>query len=261
MLSLNPLVWSLDKVSQWVDQGLAQISQHLFRQIVFMPIQWNAVATHLYRSNLRLSLGALGLIFTWTVLRTMWPSGAMLGNPPPATALQRTVTAAIIAFAASPVVHGLVTINEALVQVFLSPTRTASVVGSTRFELSMNPLLAIVLGAIVLALLIYLGLFYALRTVEIYVLTGLIPWFAVLWSGGSDDSWLTNIGKELMVAIFVQSVHAMVFWIFLHLVTHTTTLTDEFLEAGVLWYMTKIPNQLRRLLGAQSNPARLLSWI
>ncbi len=261
MLSLNPLVWSLDKVSQWVDQGLAQISRHLFQQMVFMPIQWNRVATHLYRSNLGLSLGALTLVFTWTVLRTMWPAGGMLAHHQPSAALQRTVTAAIIALAASPGVHGLLRINDALVRVFLRPITFASVTGSTRFELSVNPLLALVLGALVLTLLIYLGLFYALRTVEIYVLTGLVPWFAVLWSGGSDDSWLTNIGKELVVAIFVQSVHAMVFWIFLHLVTHTTTVAEEFLEAGVLWYMTKVPGQLRRLLGAQSNPMRLLSWI
>ncbi len=261
MLSLNPLVWSLDKVSQWVDQGLGQISRRLFQQIVFVPIPWGRVATHLYRSNLGLSIGALTLVFTWTVLRTMWPAGGMLGHQPYATSLQRTVTAALIALAGEPVVHGLLTLNDALVASFLRSNTTATVVGSTRIELSVNPLLALVLGALVLALLIYLGLFYALRTVEIYVLTGLIPWFAVLWSGGSDESWLTNISKELAVAIFVQSVHAMVFWLFLHLVTHTTTVADEFLEAGVLWYMTKVPGQLRRLLGAQSNPTRLLSWI
>ncbi len=261
MLSLNPLVWSLDKVSQWVDQGLAQVSQRLFQQIVFVPVQWNVVATHLYRSNLVLSMGALTLVFTWTVLRMMWPTGPLLGHPARSAPLQRTVSAAIVAIGASPAVHGLLTINDALVRVFVDRVGSASVVGSTHFELSVNPLLALVLGALVLALLIYLGLFYALRTVEIYVLTGLIPWFAVLWSGGADDTWLSNIGKELMVAIFVQSVHAMVFWIFLHLVTHTTTLADEFLQAGVLWYMTKIPGQLRRLVGAQSNPARLLAWI
>ncbi len=259
MSSLNPLTWSLEQLSRWVDQALVQVASRLFRQVVFAPVRWSDAAGGLYRMNLTIALSALSLIAVWSLLRQMWP--VSLYPKHPQLTLERIVTAAVLAVVALPVIHTLLELNNQIVLTFVSHVPTVNLVSASSLELSVNPLLALGLGALVLVLLIYLGFFYALRTVEIYVLAGLFPWFAILWASGTDDSWLNNIVRELMVAVFVQSVHAMTFWMFVQLTTHTSSLSDEFLDAGVLWYMTKIPDQLRRLLGASGQRGRLLPWM
>jgi len=112
-------------------------------------------------------------------------------------------------------VRVLLTINNALV-LSLGGSKLGHVqwVGPA---LTLSPLLAVVTAGIMVALLIYLAIFYALRVVEIFLLTALIPMFAVLWIQSADGTWLRNIGRELIVAVFIQSVHAGAFWLFIGL--------------------------------------------
>jgi hypothetical protein len=261
MSSLNPLTWSLEQLSRWVDQALVRVADSLFRQVVFAPIRWSQMANELYRTNLQLALASLCLGLVWTLIQHMWPIWERGTIGTSVFSLERTVTAALMAVVALPVVRGLLDFNDAIVRSFTTHLPTAAVTSASPLELSLNPLLALALGAIVLGLLVYLGVFYALRTVEVYILTGLIPWFMVLWANGRDDGWLKNLSRELLVAIFVQCLHAMVFWLFVQMAVHTSSLADEFFQAGVLWYMTKIPDQLRRLFGASGGRGRLLPWM
>ncbi|MCL4352579.1 MAG: hypothetical protein M1318_08045 [Firmicutes bacterium] len=261
MSSLNPLTWSLEQLSRWVDQALVQVADNLFRQVVFAPIQWSTMASDLYRTNLRMALAGLCLGMVWTLIQHMWPIWGVRIVGSSVLSLERTVTAALMAVAALPVIRGLLEVNDDIVKSFTTHLPTAVVTSSSPLELSLNPLLTLALGAIVLGLLVYLGVFYALRTVEVYILTGLIPWFMVLWANGRDDGWLGNLSRELLVAIFVQCVHAMIFWLFVQMAVHTSSLADEFFQAGVLWYMTKIPDQMRRLFGATGSRGRLLPWM
>lgn len=222
------------------------------------PLIWNASATSLYVASRNMAWALGTTIIVWSLLRSMWPQVQLgQGYHTPALIVHRTITAVVISAGALGVVRGLLQINDALVKALIPPS-AITWIPLTGASLVLSPVIALVVSLVLLALILYLGIFYVLRTIEIFVLTALIPWLALWWIHSTDDGLLRNVGRELMVAIFIQSVHAGTFWLFIHLVVHgpsTAMLPLE--EIGVLWYMAKLPDQLRRLVGS---PAKGGMW-
>ena len=114
----------------------------------------------------------------------------------------------------------------------------------------LSPVVVLIVSLGMLLLLLYLALFYAIRAIELFILTAAIPWFLLWWATKDDDAVLSNLAREIGVVIFIQSFHAAAFWLAVRMMSQGHWgLTSFFLELALLWYMTKLPSQLRRLVG------------
>lgn len=254
---MSPLTHQLAGLSQWIWRETLTVAELLYRTWVFQPLHWPPAASGLYVLSRNLAWTASGAVFVWGVLRSMWPELSPGGGLSPLLVVNRAVVAAFIGGAALWAVEALLAVNNAIVAQFGSPVPPV-LTDPSRTVAAMTPLISIAFGGFILSLLIYLVFFYALRAVEIFLLTALIPWLAVWWIHSVDDTMLRNAGQELLVAIFVQSAQAGAFWLFAHLLAGgRQTLTTVLEDAGVLWYMTQLPNQLRRIAGGGISPVRL----
>lgn len=244
-LSLNHV---LNQFAHWIWGQLIHFITQVMDQWVFAPLAWSTGATQLYDMSRNLAMTLVGAVLVWGVIKSMWPQLSPSPGLSPTMLLHRGITAGFLVGSAVYGVRVLLTINNALV-LSLGGSKLGHVqwVGPA---LTLSPLLAVVTAGIMVALLIYLAIFYALRVVEIFLLTALIPMFAVLWIQSADGTWLRNIGRELIVAVFIQSVHAGAFWLFIRFVgTGGASVATLFEAMGVLWYMAKLPEQMRRLMG------------
>lgn len=245
----------LNAIAGWLWSNLIHFGGQLFTDLVLAPVNWAQAASALYVLSRNLAWMVSGVLLVWALLRAMWPElGDNSGGHAPAVVLHRAIAAALITGGGLYAVQGLLAINNAIVAelggVKLGHAQWA---GSA---LTLSPLFALVAAAVLVALLFYLGVFYALRTIEIFLLTALLPWLAVWWIQSADDSLLRNAARELLAAIFIQSLHAGAFWLFVRLAgTGGSSLATPFEAVGVLWYMTKLPEQFRRLLGTGGRAA------
>jgi hypothetical protein len=250
-LTLNPVVWGVNALSRWAWHQVLQVSGHGFQRWIFAPLSWPQPVLALYADSRDLAWALAGTATLLVILRSMWPSlsahGRILTLP---VYVERLVTAALLSAGGAWAVEMLAAINKAVVSELLPSAvhwqLTAAPTGL------LSPLLVLASALAMLALMLYLGIFYAIRAVEIYVLTAALPWFALWWAMHEDSPALSTLGRELAAVIFVQAFQAGAFWLAIQLFTTTgDALVDFFLELALLWYMTKIPGQLRRLMGSR----------
>lgn len=245
-------------LSRWAWHAANGTATGLLRRLVFRPLVMSSSVGAFYRESQHLAWITMALFLAFGLLRTMWPAWSLgQGHLTAVQTVERMVTAGLISVVGFWCVKELVLFNNALVQTLVGSARLWPGASSND---ALSPLLALLVTLFILILSLYLGLFYAIRAIEIYLLAALIPWFAMGWAVGSHEGLLNSLFRELVVVIFVQSAHAGAYWLFTHLLVTAWSSPMASLEAcGVLWYMTRLPEQLRRLLGAPS-PVRWPAW-
>lgn len=225
--------------------------------LVFHTLNWPAPVVQLYAMSRDLAWSVVGLVAASVALRSMWPALAWPGARMPLPLfLERITAAALMGLAGLWGIQAALAINNAVVSSILS-----GVEGWTPPAISqgvLSPLLVLAAGAATLVLMMYLALFYAMRAIELFVLTAAIPWFALWWATRDDDAVLSNLGRELAVVIFVQSFHAGAYWLAMRMLSRGGWgMLGSFMDVALLWYMTRIPGQMRRLAGAPVISGRL----
>lgn len=239
----------LSGVSQWIWNTTNTVTVDLLRHVVFYPMPWPSVEGQFYvlSRNIAWSIGIV--LILWALIRGMWPELSLSHlYPSPPVVIHRVVTAMLLSLVSLYLVRSLLSINNAVVSRLMT-NRPMLIAHASSFFTVLSPLVAVVMAMLLLGLIVYLGLFYALRTIEILLLTAILPWIYVWWIQSADDTLLRNVSREIIVAVFVQSLHAGAFWLYFHLMSEEPSALTPFEAAGVLWYMTKLPDQLRRIVG------------
>lgn len=258
---MNPVIRMANWVALWIWKGMIIFSQTIMTHTIFHPLVWSPEATQLYDMSRAMALGLTSLVMVWEILRTLWP-GVVAGehSQNPIDVIIRAVAAALWAGFSLGGIQWALSLNDAIVKSFnVLPISWHS---SAQIVNVLTPIIAVIMAFWFIYLWIWLALYYAVRGIEIFLLTALVPWLAVVSIAHSQRGLLRNVLRELSIAVFIQSVHAAVFMLFMHLVSHGSgSVSGIFLEAGVLWYMTKVPEQLRRIIGLGGGGGmRLWKW-
>jgi len=245
-------------IGQWILTQTTSLSLLAFRDVIFTPLQWSSQVTDLFDWCRLMVLSGLGVAAGWGILATMWPGlwpGAL--TPSPVRVVQRVLTVGLLCWLVVPGIQWMLQINNAVVAGLVNALRGLhpSLIAS---QTALSPLLSAGIVVATALLLVYLGIFYALRVVEIFVLTALAPVMLAWWGVSGDQAAAIRWLRELVVAIFIQSVHAAVFWLYLHLIWNAEV--SQFEAIGVLFYMTLVPDQLRRMLGASGGRSVGIPW-
>lgn len=104
----------------------------------------------------------------------------------------------------------------------------------------------IIIGLVLLGLAIWANFYYMMRRVTLIILMGMGPLMLVFWMMPNFKSITVAWFKELTGTIFVQSVHALVFWTISIMSTSSTGLIET-----IIVYIIFIPisESIRGLLG------------
>ncbi len=248
--TLDPAVWVVDNLSRWAWQQLATLTRKGLERTIFAPLPFPHVVVTLYHFSRDTALASVGLVVVVMMIGSMWPGVTLPRSRFPVShSLERLVTAALIALAGLWFVRMLVSLNDRAVAslVYNASELQAGAAPTGVF----SPLVVLLVAFALILLMLYLAVFYAARMIEVYVLVAAIPWFALVWATRRDDAPLATLIRELVVVVFVQTVHAGAFWLALQMMgSHALGASSVFLELALFWYMTKIPAQFRRLAGA-----------
>ncbi|MCM3317928.1 type IV secretion system protein, partial [Rummeliibacillus stabekisii] len=155
-----------------------------------------------------------------------------------------------------PLIYDLLfEINSAFLNIFSSAYD--SPLGEFKKSYKKNGILGwIVIQLVLLGLGIWANFFYLMRKVTLVILMGIGPIMVVCWMfprwKGITQAWF----KELTGTIFIQTIHAFVFWT----IAIFSKSTDGFI-ASVIVYIIFIPltEQLRRLVGMGGDTTNVLS--
>ncbi|GEL05525.1 hypothetical protein [Rummeliibacillus stabekisii] len=155
-----------------------------------------------------------------------------------------------------PLIYDLLfEINSAFLNIFSSAYD--SPLGEFKKSYKKNGILGwIVIQLVLLGLGIWANFFYLMRKVTLVILMGIGPIMVVCWMfprwKGITQAWF----KELSGTIFIQTIHAFVFWT----IAIFSKSTDGFI-ASVIVYIIFIPltEQLRRLVGMGGDTTNALS--
>lgn len=256
-MTVDPVVWAVNGLSRWAWQQMVGLAGDGLRQWVFWPIEWPPAVTELYAMSRNLAWAAAGLAVVVTVMRTMWPELRIAGSRGTTPLfLERLATAGLISAAGLWGVEMMVKVNNAAVSALI---RNAAVwrPGAAPSGV-LSPLVVLLMALALMGLMLYLSVFYAVRAIELYVLTAAIPWFALAWSTRTDDMLLGALVRELVAVVFIQTFHAAAFWLSVQLIgAHGSGVPGTFMALALLWFMTKLPGQFRRLVGAGGGPGQL----
>lgn len=255
--TLDPAVWAVDNLSRWAWQQLATLAGKGLERTIFAPLPFPQAVVALYHLSRDTALASVGLVMVVVVIGSMWPEFALpIPHHPLSQSLERLVTAALIALAGLWIVRILVGLNNRAVATLIQNAGELQAGAAPTGVLS--PLVVLLVAIALIVLMLYLAVFYAARMIEIYVLVAAIPWFALVWAARRDDAPLSTLSRELVVVVFVQTVHAGAFWLAFEMMgSHALGASNVFLELALFWYMTKIPAQFRRLAGAGLGVSRL----
>lgn len=235
-------------LAQWVLGQAADASGLLLREVIFQPLNWTPWAEQLFAVSRQLLLGVLSVFLSWALLRSMWPQSPPGAHLTPQEVLVKAGQALVLSVAIAPVVQWCLSLNNALVTQ-LMPAQGGDWLPLSPAVVLTAPLLGLLtMGAAIWASF-WLGIYYAWRSIEVVVLTALVPWVAFASLFAPHDGAVRRMLADLMAAIFVQSLLAASFWLFLHLVVQGQTLFGELEAVGVLWYMTRLPQRLSHWLG------------
>ncbi|MCY0878667.1 MAG: hypothetical protein OWU84_07000 [Firmicutes bacterium] len=254
MIFPNPILSLINSASQWAWQQVADNSTTILRRYVMHPLGWPPVLTSFYHLSQALAASLALAVLLVALLRLMWPNLSITGVSGTIRGLlERLVTGALVAVAGPWMVHVMLEINNALVGQL---TSSLAVAGLRSPQGLLSPLVVGMVALALFALMIYLAVFYAARAVEIYLLTAMIPWVLLWWATQGDEVVLGRFFKELVVVIFVQSVHAATLWL-IYRIAGAFSWEGVFLELALFWWMTRVPAEIRYLVGASSGVNRL----
>lgn len=255
-IHLDPVVALVDSASSWLWSQVSELSTHWASQMVFKPLAWPAAVSGLYRLSRDAAWSMMAVVAAVAGLRAIAPTLALPGNSVPIPLLlERLTAAALMGMAGLWTVEAALSLNNVIVGAVLGSSRAWGI--NTAPSGVLSPLVVLLLGASLLVLMLYLTLFYAIRAIEIFVLSAAIPWFVLWWATRQDDAPVATITRELGAAIFVQSFQAGAFWLVTRLGSSSWGSMGGFLEVALMWYMTRMPGQLRRLVGAPTVSGRL----
>lgn len=250
-LHVDPVVGLVDSLSNWAWHQAARLAGTWMSAVVFRPLTWQGPVGQLYALSRDLAWTGVGLIIVGVALRSLWPQFTWMGNRGFESIpffLERLVAAGLMGLAGVWVVRGALAVNNGVVGALMSSAvgwNPQAVPGGV-----LSPLVVLVVSVAMLVLLLYLAVFYAVRAIELFILTAAIPWFALWWATRTDDAVLSALAREFAVVIFVQSFQAGAFWLAIRVMSQGHWgFMGIFLELALLWYMTKLPGQLRRLVG------------
>lgn len=248
--TLDPVVWAVDNLSRWAWQQLATLTGKGLERTIFAPLPFPQVVVTLYHFSRDTALASMGLVMVVTMIGAMWPAVTLpISQHPVSHALERLVTAALIGLSGLWFVRMLVSLNDRAVASLVH--NAGALQASAAPTGVLSPLVVLLVALALIILMLYLAVFYAARMIEVYVLVAAIPWFALVWAAGRNDAPLSTLIRELVVVVFVQTVHAGAFWLALEMMgSRALGASSVFLELALFWYMTKIPAQFRRLAGA-----------
>lgn len=247
-----------DLIARWLVQMTVGASLTAFKVVLFAPLHWSTVDSDLVARSRELALIVLGGCLGWGILARMWPAVTRGPADHPIRLVERAIMGAVFSGITVPLVRFLLAVNNTVVASIVGEIGRPFATHAVTSPL-LGPFLAALVAAVSALLVVYLGVFYALRSVEIVVLAGVVPWFICWWAVSADGAPLARLGRELAVAVFIQSAHALVFWLYLHLVLEPGLAGFE--AIGLLYYMTRLPSQLRRLIGAGAASRGVWGWI
>lgn len=112
-------------------------------------------------------------------------------------------------------------LNKVIIQFF--NTSHENIISSEDIEAGIgNAVGRILIELVVVGLAVWANFYYLMRGLTLFILLGLGPIFLVMLINPSLRGLTTNWMKETISSIFIQSIHAMVYWI-LTIFTLTTT--------------------------------------
>ncbi len=253
VFGLNPLHSVLSWLGAGLNEALIGFSKEILKHTVFYPFQLPSQAYLLFDFSRNLAIAATTVFFIIAVIQAQLPELNVQGwGFSPIHILHRALIQVIWALFSLPLVQGLLLFNNQVVAALLT-TSPQIFHFASHLALLTDPITDIVLTVTIVVLVAILGVYYVVRDVEIVVLLSLIPWFALFWMTQSQRSpALLRILKELLIAIFIQSVQAMAFYLFIHMLGNqdSGSIMSQIEEIGLLYYLVKLPGQLRRIVGA-----------
>ncbi len=253
----DPVVSIVNELSKWAWHQVIDLIGAWMAQLVFRPLAWPSLVLQFYAISRDLAWSLVGILMVIAILRSVWPQFSWVGSRFSVPFfLERLVAAGFMGLIGAWAVSAALHINNAVVESLTQGAASWQPTAAPQGVLS--PVVVLLVSGAMLLLILYLALFYAVRAIELYLLTAAIPWFVLWWASRDDDVVLSTLGKELGVVIFIQSFHAGAFWLTTRLLTQSQLgITGFFMELALLWYMTKLPGQLRRLVGNSAGVIRL----
>lgn len=255
---VDPLTTLVGHLSQWLWAQVGKLTRGWASSLVFKPLAWSSGVNGLYTLSRDLAWSLTGIVAAAAGVRGIAPALSLPGaRLPMPVLLERLFAAALMGLVGLWTVRAVLSINNSVVAAVLAQSRPwdpsqAQVLGV------LSPVVVLLLGMALVVLMLYLEIFYAVRAIEIFVLTAAIPWFALWWATREDDGPLSVLFRELGAIIFVQSFQAGAFWLVGRLLGGSSWGTlGGFLEVALMWYMTRMPGQLRRLVGIPPVAGRL----
>lgn len=251
MVVPSPLHGWLAWISGGLDRALIGFSQLILRHSVFYPFRLSLPAYQLFDFSRNLAIAASSVFIIIALIQSQWPELQFQRfGLSPVIALHRSLAQIVWVLMAVPLVNELLQFNNAVVSL-LTAHATVTLHFSSNLALLTNPIIVAVLTAAIVALAFMLGIYYFIRNIEIVVLLALVPWFGLFWMIHTHTTALANLLKELLIAIFIQSLQAMVFYLFVHMLAYQSgSVVGQLQEIALLYYMVKLPSQVRRIVGA-----------
>lgn len=250
MKAVDPVLALVNALANWMWHQVGALATIWLAKMVFRPIAWQRPVLQLYAMSRDLAWSMVGLVVILIALKSLWPQLQVpMGRLAVPFFLERLMTAGLIGWAGVWLVQAGLEINNALVSVIVANAGQWTwhpVVGGV-----LSPVVVLLVMMAILVLLLYLAVFYAMRAIELFLLAAAIPWFALWWAIREDDRILSSLSREIGAVTFIQSFHAAAFWLALRLMSDGNWgATGLFIELALLWYMARLPGQLRRLMGA-----------
>ncbi len=257
---MNPIADWMDFGSQKLLRLMLSGATAVLRVVVFRPMLWSPAAVVLLRWSRDLALATLGAAVVAGSLMAVWAPMIRRQTVEPWSAiLLRGVVAAMLMTVVPTGLQLLLTWNNDVVTLLLASPWSTSLWGPGL--LAASPLLLIGLALVLIVLIGYLSVVYVVRWIHIAWLAALTPWMALGWVATGRDEKLSRALRELTALSFAQAAQAAAWWLTGRYIGEATDLGTMLVAAGGLWFMARVPNEFRRLLGVgDATPVRILPW-
>ncbi|MDA8199812.1 MAG: hypothetical protein M0Z54_10410 [Thermaerobacter sp.] len=232
--------------------GVTAGAQAALTQVVFFPLTWTGPAVRLLTWSRDLAGGAMGGALVVAAITAVWP-GLMRHAPsgPWSAILVRAALGAVVMGALPSFMTLLLTLNNTVLAALLQGSAAGAVHWSAG-ALLLSPLLALGLVGVLAGLVLYLSLWFVVRSVYVYWLAAWLPWAALGFVATGDPAVLWRPFRRLLAMVLVQTAQAAGWWITVRLVMEAASFGGLLVAAGGLWFLTRIPNEVARLGGERT---------
>jgi hypothetical protein len=257
----NPLAWVMAWLARAGLQALWSGGQAILSAVVFQPLAWTQGAEAVVVWSRDLGGAALAGAVIMAGIGLVWEPLWASGPGGPASALVWRSVLVSIALAALPgaVKLGL-DVNNLIVATVLPNVMARGLTGWELGPLALSPLLLLGLATLMTVVVLGLGLLYVTRAIHVLWLTCLLPWFLLGWLVSGRSEGIQRAGRELAALIFQQAAQVLAWWLATRLVFAGGGIAAMFVAVGSLWFMLRVPGELRRLVGLSSSGAGWRLW-